>query len=129
MLDSTCRIVEELLGHRGRMIASTKSGYGAAHPDHVALFNANVCVDGRKVWYGDLDLTRDEPRLRELAARVGEAVHVLYERDARFAHEEEPLLSDAIYWIEPGEEPGFDELLVCRDETGVLHWTRWEATR
>jgi len=120
---------EELLGHPGRMIASTKTGYDAAYPDHVAIFNANVCVAGRKVWFGDLDLTRDEPRLHELAARVKAAVHVLSERDARFAHEAEPLLDEALYWIEPGQEPGFDQQLICRDATGLLHWTRWEARR
>jgi hypothetical protein len=123
------QIAQMVLGPRGRMIASTKAGYDHAHPGHVAIFNANVCVAGQKVWYGDLDLTREELRLRELAARVGAAVHVLFERDARFRQEEQPLMEEAVYWIDPGQEPGFDELLVRRDTTGVLHWTRWEATR
>lgn len=129
MLASHDQIAEVVLGPCGRMIASTKTGYGQAHPGHVAIFNANVCIDGRKVWYGDLDLTREEPRLHELAARVEAAVHVLFERDARFAHQDEPLLGEAIYWIELGQEPRFDEQLICRDLTGVLHWTRWEARR
>jgi hypothetical protein len=122
-------MAEVLLGPIDRMIASTKTGYGQAHPGHVAIFNANVCIAGHKAWYGDLDLTREELRLRELAARVGFAVHVLFEPDARFRQEQEPLLEDAVYWVVPGQEPRFDELLVCRDETGLLRWTRWEATR
>jgi hypothetical protein len=122
-------MAEVVLGPSGRMIASTKTGYGQAHPGHVAIFNANVCIAGRKVWYGDLDLTREEPRLRELAARVGLAVHVLFERDARFRQEEEPLLDEAIYRVEPGQEPQLDEMLVRRDADGALRWTRWKATR
>lgn len=129
MLDSPAQIAEVVLGPCGRMIASTKTGYAQAHPGHVAIFNANVCIAGRKAWYGDLDLTREELRLRELAARVGRVVHVLFERDARFRQEEEPLLDEAIYWVEPGKEPQFDEMLVCRDADGALRWTRWEATR
>lgn len=128
MAASTSQIAEEVLGPLGRMIASTKTGYGQAHPGHVAIFNANVCVAGQKAWYGDLDLTRDEVRLRVLAARVEAAVHVLFEQAARFAQEREPLLDEAIYWIEASKEPLFDETLVCRDCDGALRWTRWKAT-
>lgn len=123
------QVAEVVLGPTGRMIASTKTGYGNAHPGHVAIFNANICVAGRKVWYGDLDLTREELRVRELAAQTGLTVHVLFEQDARFRQEKEPLLAEAIYWVEPGREPQFDEMLVSRDADGALHWTRWKATR
>jgi hypothetical protein len=129
MAPAVSQIAEEVLGPLGRMIASTKTGYGQAHPGHVAIFNANVCVAGQKAWYGDLDLTRDEVRLRVLAARVGAPIHVLFEQAARFAQESEPLLDEAIYWIEPGEEPRFDETLVCRNAEGALRWTRWKATQ
>lgn len=129
MLGEVRQTAEEALGLRGRMICGSKTAYRSLHPDHVAVFNANVCVGGEKVWYGDLDLTLHEQRVRALAERVGGAVHVLYEQDGRFSNEPEPLLSEAIYWIEPGKEPQIDETLVCRDAEGALRWTRWEATR
>ena len=45
------------LGPRGRMISGSKTGYRDRHPDHLPVFNANVCFGSSKVWHGDLDLT------------------------------------------------------------------------
>lgn len=61
------RYAEELratLGYEGRMISFSKGGYSTAHPEHVAVFNANLCVAAGKLWWGDLDLTVDEPLLK-----------------------------------------------------------------
>jgi hypothetical protein len=66
-----------------RMISRSKSNYLRRHPDHVVVFNANLCLAAGKVSWVDLDLTL-EPRLVELARRIGRRVFVLYERDGRF---------------------------------------------
>jgi hypothetical protein len=82
---AACR---EALGPAGRMITASKSGFLRRHPDHAPVFNANLCLEqGRKVWFGDLDLMDDKQRLVHLARRIGETLYVLHEYDGRFANE------------------------------------------
>ena len=85
----------------GRCLGS-KSGYVARHPGHDVVFNANLVTKGRgKVWHGDIDLTTDGEALKRFAARLGEAVYVLYEMDGRFGNEEDPKLDRPRAVIEP----------------------------
>lgn len=90
------------LGPSARLISPSKSRYHDAHPDHVVVFNANVCLqkDG-KVWWGDLDLTLDESQLANLAEQTGQIVYLLYESDGRFKHEGAPLLDRAVHSVTP----------------------------
>jgi hypothetical protein len=112
---------ERILGPVGRMITFSKTSYWRKHPTHVLVFNGNVCTEARgKIWFGDLDLTRDEPLLVELARALGEAVYVLFERDARFATEDAPALRGHVLKVEPdgsGSHPGW----VVRGADGALH--------
>jgi hypothetical protein len=72
----------------GRMISGSKSTYRQMHPDNEVYFNANVVIASEgKVWYGDLDLTLDTPKLQEVADVLKEPLYVLYEMDARFENE------------------------------------------
>lgn len=77
--------------HHGRMISGSKSGYRREHPENVVVFNACIAGDdGAELWWGDLDLTVDEPKLLALAAELGTTLHVLYESDARYIGREQP---------------------------------------
>lgn len=88
---SAVEISERLLGGCGRMITASKARYAEKHHDHVVVFNGNLCTRGRgKIWFGDLDLTKDEPLLLELAAALADSIYVLEERDSRFATEHAP---------------------------------------
>jgi hypothetical protein len=120
MLSEARGAARELLGYPDRMISSSKTGYRDAHPDHAAIFNANVCLLDGKIWHGDLDLTLDEPRLLALAERLGRGLFVLYESDGRFEHEEKPLLNQAVYRCFPGGASIFDDGLFTRDDAGTL---------
>jgi hypothetical protein len=91
--------LEETLGHPGRMISLSKTLYREAHPDHLVVFNSNVCLARGKIWRGDLDLTEDEQLLVELARRIGETVYVLYEFAGRFDNEDDPELAEAAYSV------------------------------
>ena len=113
-------VVRATLGFEGRMISYSKSGYFERHPEHVAIFNANVCVARGEVWHGDLDLTIDEPVLQTLASRIVETVYVLYESDARFDHESHPLLDRAVFSITPSGHTQFDYRYLVRAEDGSL---------
>jgi hypothetical protein len=87
---------EQILGLAGRMISASKSRYCEAHPENLPIFNANVCTDDGKIWFGDLDLTVDEPKLVELARTLGMKVYVLPERAGRFhGRDDDPELGAA----------------------------------
>jgi hypothetical protein len=71
----------------GRMISFSKT----APKGHVCVFNANVFTGtGGKIWYGDLNLTKDQPMLQAIAKTLGEPLYVLREMDGRFKNEERP---------------------------------------
>lgn len=95
-------VAEELLGLAGRIISGSKTGFCRQHPDHFPIFNANVCTEAGKIWFGDVDLTEDEPRLAELAAALKQKVYVLYEQDGRFrGRDQNPLIERAVLVISP----------------------------
>jgi len=96
-------IAERVLGIRGRMISGSKSGYRKIYPEHVVVFNANLCTGAGKFWYGDIDITLDSPRLQEICDRVGESIYVLREMDGRFENEDNPRVSDAVAYYNPIE--------------------------
>ena len=87
----------------GRIISYSKSSYKEANPNNIVFFNANVITEGRgKVWYGDLDITKDEDLLRKVSKELNEELYILREMDARFNKVEVPieeLISKAIYVI------------------------------
>lgn len=121
MLDDF-QTAELFLGPLGRMISASKTGYRKRHPDHAAIFNANVCISAGKIWYGDLDLTCDEARIAALARSLSETVFVLYERDGRFRNERSPLLESAVYRVDRNGISAYDERVFHRDEAGVLRF-------
>ena len=51
-----------------RMLSGTKWGYQEEHPEDLIVYNANVLMkDMGKVWYGDLNLTKDYIVLKSIA--------------------------------------------------------------
>jgi hypothetical protein len=93
-----------IIGWEGRMISGSKSGYCRNNPDNLAVFNANLVVDmdpPTKIWYGDLDLTLDLPKLLELSREIGLDVLVLWEWDGRFENEEKPRVDSSVLRVRP----------------------------
>jgi hypothetical protein len=88
----------------GRMISGSKSGYMEQYPDNLVVFNANIVIESRgKIWHGDLDITRDYENLEKVSEVLEEPLYILYEMDARFEHENDPvnvLISKAVTKIE-----------------------------
>lgn len=94
----------QLLGWNGRMISGSKSGYSNRNPKNIAVFNANIVIMSSvpvKIWYGDLDITLDIDKLKELALETGQTLCVLREMDARFENENSPKVTNFIIKIEP----------------------------
>jgi len=105
--------VAELGLPNGRLISWSKSGYRHLYPDHAVVFNGSLAdADGHGFWWGDIDLTIDEPKLVALAAKLKTTVHVLYESDARFAGSGERLdLSPAVVRVTAAGEVAIRERL------------------
>lgn len=58
-------------------------------PENEVYFNANIFVLGEgKIWYGDLDVTKDMDRLENIAKELGKDLYILREMDGRFGNEE-----------------------------------------
>lgn len=89
--------LEEKLGICGRLISGSKSGYRNRYPLNVAIFNSNLIVDGVKVWYGDIDITKRRNDLRELAVELDKDLIILYETDGRFEYENKPRVDQYVY--------------------------------
>lgn len=88
------KVFEHFKLSMGRMISSSKSGYRERYPDNLVIFNANIITEkGGKVWYGDLDITRDFDVLKEIADELQEDLYILRELDARFGNENETFAS------------------------------------
>lgn len=87
--------LQELFNEHGfriaRMISGSKSGYRNQYPENLVCFNANIFVLGEgKVWFGDLDITLDEEKLKEVAGGLGKDLFILREMDGRFGNEDLP---------------------------------------
>lgn len=82
------KIFEKHKLYCGRMIAGSKRGPAG----HVCVWNANVVIKSRgKVWYGDLDITKEGDKLKKIAEEIGEPLYVLREKDCRFDTESDPV--------------------------------------
>lgn len=65
----------------GRMISAHKT----APKGCLCVWNANVVSPTQgKVWYGDLNITKEGKVLKKIADELGETLYVLREMDCRF---------------------------------------------
>ena len=72
----------------GRMISASKRNVN----DHFCVWNANVIIKSQgKIWFGDLDITKEADALRSIAKEIGEEIFVLRESDCRFNTENDPV--------------------------------------
>ena len=81
----------------GRMIAGSKR----APEGQKCVWNANIVIASQgKVWYGDLNITKEGNILKLIATKLGEPLYVLREMDARFSTEKDTpaiLISRAVW--------------------------------
>ena len=72
-----------------RMICSSKEMYRHYNPNNFVIFNASVVTkkDG-KIWEGDLDITKDKGKLKEIAEEIGRTLYVLKYYDSDFSIED-----------------------------------------
>jgi hypothetical protein len=112
-----------------RMISASKSEYRQAWPDHIVLFNGHIADGaGKRLWWGDLDLTLDEAALVGLAAALETSVYVFFERQAHRPAPGEPLhfeIKDAVLHVSPDGKVAVNKgwkVDMGRDAGGRLVW-------
>lgn len=93
-------IAQMILGHPGLMIGASKSRYVEKKPRNLVVFNSNIFLGKEKIWYGDVDVTEDREKLKQLAVAVGGEILVLREMDGRFEHEKSPVLKNFVYKVD-----------------------------
>lgn len=95
----------------GRMIAPSKSSYRNEYPDNLVVFNANIVLNKEdsfeKIWYGDLDITKDYKKLKKISNKIDYKIFVLYEMDARFENEYKPKIKEAVWNSDIKETPNY----------------------
>lgn len=65
----------------GRRISGSKT----EPKGHFCVWNANVVTRKHgKIWFGDLNITRESVLLEKIAVLIGEPLYVLRESDCRF---------------------------------------------
>ena len=85
-IDEFNTLFEKHRWYCGRMISGGKK----APEGHKCVWNANIVTESKgKVWWGDVDITKDAPKLKAIAAEAGETLYVLREMDCRFNTEKD----------------------------------------
>lgn len=91
LVDEAGKLAVDLFGYYGRLISQSKTRYREAYPDHLVVFNGNLCTkEYGKFWFGDIDVTKDRDKLEKLADELKTPIYVLYEMAARFENEDNP---------------------------------------
>lgn len=81
-------ILMKNLGWPGAMLAGSKSRYSEKHPNNLVVFNSNIAIPSKgKIWYGDIDITLDLKKLKEISKLLNEPIYIFYEMDYRFEKE------------------------------------------
>jgi len=96
-LDDKGITVGRILGLPGRLLGSSKLAYLKQHPDNRVFFNANLYdSEGTKIWFGDVDLTAEEGKLRKVAKTLEEAIFITREQPWRFENVTLERLTEAV---------------------------------
>lgn len=121
LTESLGYLAHALLGHPGPAISPSQVWFNKCYPDHVAVFNANVCIaPNRRIWSGDLDLTEDLRRLAVLATGLDTAVYVLQQCDWHFSDSDETTLIERAVLIVSPDGTVVHAPHIRQDEEGCL---------
>lgn len=113
-------ITQNILGYPGKMITASKSSYVKSFQSHIIVFNSNLFVGGKKIWFGDLDVTESIGDLKELSNSINKDVYVLFESDGRFDNEENPNLDNAVVIVKPSGKCLLHKMIDERVKEGKL---------
>jgi len=111
--------------HRGRCFGS-KSSNSRIKPLDVFVFNSNIgsLIDGKieKVWFGDINITKDYKILKEIAKEIGQDLFIYSEMAGK---DEKILELDDAFWDTSKERITMIDLIPERELylRSLLYWT------
>lgn len=97
-------LIQKKLGPIGNLISYSKSTYRKVYPNNIVVFNSNLIIDGEKMWYGDIDITKSKNILIELSNELNKTIYILYEMDGRFENEDSPKIDNYVVKVQPNEK-------------------------
>jgi hypothetical protein len=107
--DKITKQIEEVLGICGKLLSYSKSRYRKDNPKDIILFNSNIFIEidsiPRKVWFGDLNVTKQKEQLQELSKKLNTKLYCLYEYDGRWLSEEKTDLARAVVVFNTHADP------------------------
>lgn len=98
----------DILENWGLICGRTISAYKESPKGCICVWNANIITKSSgKVWYGDLNLTREGKYLKKMASEIGEPLYILREMDCRFSSENDSVktLIERSFWNTDMEIP------------------------
>lgn len=107
MKDRATNVIMSKLGRVGRLISASKSGYRQRFPKNFTIFNANIFLESKeyigKVWFGDIDLTKDFKLIKDAAEELKQydescVLYILSEMSGRFENECNPKFKEDSFW-------------------------------
>jgi len=70
-------IAQSILGTSGRSISGCPTLYREAHPAHIIMYNIILCTENEKLWFGDIDVTRELILLRKVSNEVKQDIYMM----------------------------------------------------
>ena len=93
--------ISEIFDKHGLCIGRMMSGSKRSPGNDKCVWNANIITKSMgKIWFGDLNLTKEGDKLKDISKEIGETLYVLREMDCRFGSENDPielLISKAVW--------------------------------
>src|SRR5262245_52236343 len=105
-------VLDYWLGPPGRSVDRQVAETPIAGFTHAVVFDASVCIEGAKLWSGDLDLTENEANLAAASEDTSKEIYVLPAAEDCGRYDEPFLESHAVYWVNPGGGTGYSRRFV-----------------
>ena len=93
--------VKNHLGYSGKMLSGSKTLYSVYHPFDLTIFNGNIFSNttNEKLWYGDVNITKDIKKIINCAKELQDDLVILYESDGRFDREPNPNFDNCLLTV------------------------------
>lgn len=95
------KIILKKLGDKGTLISFCESDYRRHHPDNIVVFNSNIIINNKRVWFGDIDITLSKEILMELSRETNNEIYILYQRDVSVDNENNPNINNYVAKFSP----------------------------
>jgi hypothetical protein len=105
-------LVDYYLGLPGRRVEAKVAEVVVDGFTHAVVFNASVCIEGGRLWSGDVDLTEEGAKLAALAEDAWQTIYILHGDDDWGTYDPAFLEGRAVYWINSTGGEGYSSALV-----------------